>query len=303
MKHFSKIIVVIYCIFLLLSCHERPVQDKTDINYLIKHSKNNIDNLKSILLIGVWTIPDTVEERVGIKFHDDFYSIGYKGEGGEEFCKGGYTLKNMEVIIDYPNTILIENYGNDAEILKWLFPNKESVSFKYDTDYVDFYCYTCLANGEKRLRNLWIESPYGKEYKLDGVNVVKHKESKHAIVMLDNLRIRKEPSINAELVNASFIIFSTNDSFQSTVIYKNAIAHFDAVTVQKDTIDGITASWYRIDIPDDFYSNYVWVFGGYVKELSENELNDDIIMNKYRYEYYESLVKLKLMKTNPLIED
>ena len=53
------------------------------------------------------------------------------------------------------------------------------------------------------------------------------------------------------------------------VLLAGKIKHFDAVTVKKDTIDGITAPWYRVNFVDEVASMDYWIFGGYVKEIED----------------------------------
>jgi hypothetical protein len=84
-------------------------------------------------------------------------------------------------------------------------------------------------------------------------------------------------------------------SVTSNIVYTDDVYSFDAKTIKTDTIDGITAPWYRISIIlDEVFSTNVWVFGGYLKEISRNEWD---IMSE---DYYKKLVKR--MTANGAIE-
>jgi hypothetical protein len=52
--------------------------------------------------------------------------------------------------------------------------SKKSETYFFDSGYSDFFVNSCLRNGNKVLRNFFIESPPGLVYNLDGVEVIKY---------------------------------------------------------------------------------------------------------------------------------
>ena len=75
-----------------------------------------------------------------------------------------------------------------------------------------------------------------------------------------------------EKLNADYEEVSNSyDATTLSILLVGMIRSFDAVTVEKQTIDGITAPWYRIGFTDndEGATRYYWVFGGYIKEVSD----------------------------------
>jgi hypothetical protein len=257
------------------------------------------EELLDIIKEYQWNLP--IENSV-IKFLDDnSYFLGHPMWDGF-FCSGVYEIDNYDIKIYYPNEFNKKNLElYQKNVLKWVFSNKEMIIFRYDSEYVDFYTYTCLRNNEKILRNFRYISPYGQEYELDDVRVIKFDNNLKAIVTTDNVRMREFPNINARTIKIPIYIVFENKEINENILYKNSVNYFNAKTVKEDIIDNITAPWYHVLIPgfEEGPSHYVWIFGGYVKELSETELSDSNIMEKYLNEYYEVLLSRKLIKRNP----
>jgi hypothetical protein len=260
------------------------------------------EEISDIIKTHQWRLP--IEDSV-IRFLDNnTYKLGHPMWDGF-FCSGTYELDNHDIKIYYPNNL--SGYNNEnplsyqKNVLDWMFSNNKMVVFTYDAAYIDFYTYTCLRNGTKILRNFRYTSPYGQEYELEGVKVIKYNDDISTIVTTDNVRMREFPDINAKTKNVPVYIQSESRDLNGNILYKNSVNLFNAKTVKEDTIDGITAPWYHVLIPgfEEGPSHYVWVFGGYVKELSEFELSNENLMNKYAYEYYEVLLSRKLIKRNP----
>jgi hypothetical protein len=105
---------------------------------------------------------------------------------------------------------------------------------------------------------------------------------------LENLRLRRLPEINAPMVNVYYENYpeELGISIPSSIIPKNYIVKFNAVTVKKDRIDGITAPWYRIYILEKMFYVPVWVFGGYVRELTKEEIKSTVFRERYHEQYY-----------------
>jgi hypothetical protein len=246
----------------------------------------DFDNIGKILLIYRWT---TEFEYSHISFEqDDSYRL-FTAPEGAGFGAGFYRIDGYEIIMDYPYEIL--EIGTDLvpKTVEWLFDGTESRVLTYDKSYRDFDVLTCLRFGDKILRNLAIKSPVGEEYELDGFRVVKYPERERYVLILENLRIRNSPEVTADTVTVSRVVDwhpSKMRSVTSNIVYTDDVYSFDAKTIKTDIIDGIIAPWYRISIIlDDVFSTNVWVFGGYLKEISRNEWD---IMSE---DYYKKLVQ------------
>ena len=125
-------------------------------------------------------------------------------------------------------------------------------------------------------------SPSGKEYVYDGITVIKcpdgNKQEPIYITPTSNLKMRSKPSTSAPVVELPYTIGEKRIA-KRNVIFEGEQIRAIAVTKETSTIDGITAPWYLIyeDTHDEeapythFPGAYVWIFGGYVKEISSAE--------------------------------
>jgi hypothetical protein len=305
-KHFEISLMVILT---LVSCNK--VDKKNDIIANNNVNEENIqahianreklqDNVESLASGEVlekyrWTLP--IDEWAAIKFLDNTYLLGRFGEGGEPFCKGIYEINKDEVIIYYPDEIIdwIYAYDSSKKNIRMDVWRKERVIFIYNNKYIDFYVSGCLKSDDKILKNSFLSSPVGNKYVLDGIDVLKYDYMKSHIVILENLRMRELPSLDSKTENLTiYFIGADNKKIVGDITFKNSIHSFDAITVEKDTIDGITAPWYRISvILNEVYSKSVWVFGGYVKEISESDYRNN--SDKYYNDYYKALTELNLL--------
>lgn len=97
------------------------------------------------------------------------------------------------------------------------------------------------------------------------------------ILILENLKLREMPSLSSKLVTVGGVEKEGAGYYYGSrsIALAGQVCTIRAKTVKKDTIDGITAPWYLIyaygvdeaglDVKPAF------VFGGYVKEIKENE--------------------------------
>ncbi len=98
------------------------------------------------------------------------------------------------------------------------------------------------------------------------------------ILILENLKLREMPTLSSKLVTVDG--FKKEDAGYylgaRSIALAGQVCTIRAKTVKKDTIDGITAPWYLIDAfgIDDMGldSKPAFVFGGYVKEIKESDL-------------------------------
>jgi hypothetical protein len=264
---------------------------KPDIDYSKDAIENgiNLDNINDVLLISVWT---TLKRSwIGFKW-DNTYLLSTAPEG-DWFGEGVYRVEGNDVVLEYPFKTMLGKEGLSVDTMEWLFEGENPTVLTYDKSYRDFNVLTCLRHGDKKLISYAIKSPVWEEYELDGFQVVKYPEQESTVLILENLKMRKFPEITADTVTLgrwvdipwdiirmnklddTVTMYPPGISIVSDVVYTDMVASFNAKTVKKDTIDGITAPWYRINIViNDFDSAYVWVFGGYLRETSPNELDD-----------------------------
>lgn len=106
------------------------------------------------------------------------------------------------------------------------------------------------------------------------------------ILILDNLKLRKKPSLSSELVTVGGVSEEGAGFYygKRSIALAGQTCTIFAKTVKQDTIDGITAPWYLIiaygtdemglDTAEAF------VFGGYVKEIKASELEKTDRENK-----------------------
>ena len=242
-----------------------------------------------------WSFP--IDSIAYLKFTDRHYDIIFSVGG--HFCRGDYIFSGNKLTLYYPNLdqLLFERSGN---LLNWLFQGSSQTTFTYDPEYIDFDYVSSLRDGSRLLRNMSNPSPSDQKYRLSGVDVIKYDIKQSMVLILDNLRMREHPDINAATVTLTRYLVGPDESFTSHLVHKNSFHSFDAKTVKEDTIDGITAPWYRIIvILGEVFSEKVWVFGGYVKELPVEEVtNRDIMVNYYR-RYYETLIEQGIISRSP----
>ena len=233
------------------------------------------------------------EEDLFIEFIDEKTYTFYSPFGGHLWGNYPYTLEK--------GVLTLKNDGKkvfDIEQLNNLiFPKGSSSTFIYDENYKDFYCTGVYKNEKLILRDFKNPTPVGSECILNGIKVVKYDKSKSNLIAKENLKIRKTPNLNAETGKFNYSTYfcpappsvSRNPLGKAFTPYSNYIVQdngylplllaglvvsYDAVTVQKYTIDGITAPWYRIamyDRADEGTDEYFWVFGGYIKEVTDPE--------------------------------
>jgi hypothetical protein len=262
-------------------------------------NKIDLDDIQTNIEIYYWNLG--IESCVIDFKSNNTYLLGHP-MGDEYFCNGTYKITENNIIVNYPDNIEPWYADYQKTVLDFLFSGDNQAVLTYDRDYSDFDVLTCLRFGDKIFRNYAIKSPYGQEVELKGVKVIKYNEYEDAVIITENLRMRKHPDIHADTITlTSEVFFPDENIYQkryltSNLVYTNSIHTFDAKTVEMDTIDGITAPWYRIWVVlNDIYIVAVWVFGGYVKELPAGEYRDKA--GEYYRKYWQSLIDNKVPTT------
>jgi hypothetical protein len=260
----------------------------------------NLDDLESVLRIYNW---DIGFEHSVIDFKaDGKYSLGHEMRDGP-FAIGDYEVNGNTVLMRYPYEIQDGGGAGDfygPKVLDWLFDEKKNSVLVYDKTYKSYSVVTCLRYGDKILKNYALISPYGQEYEYGDIAVIKCDERESSVKIKENLKMRKRPDVSANTVTLSRIVdwdpldpkFVTGN-----IVYVGDVFSFDAKTVKTDTIDGITAPWYRIWVDlNEIEAVGIWVFGGYVQEISQNKW--DIMMSG---DYYKTSVQ-RLMDNGAIVK-
>jgi hypothetical protein len=252
----------------------------------VKQNNLDLDDVKTVVAIYLWEL-DFENSVIDFK-NDGTYSLGHHMSDGY-FAFGKYEVNGNSIIVHYPSSIkgyTVDAYGNAVDfygpkVLEWLFDGENDRVLVYDKTYKDYSTVTCLRYGDRILQNAMLQSPYGEEYEYNGMKVIKCNRYESSIKITENLRMRKYPDINAETVTLPVyreyldsegrrIAWDFNT--KTNVAEAGNVYAYDRKTVKQDTIDGITAPWYRIMVAiSDSDGAFVWVFGGYVKELPPDE--------------------------------
>ena len=264
---------------------KEPVPGILPVNPYKDVIQNNIDldDVENILKIYNWSI-GFENSVIDFKAHGK-YSLGHEMNDGP-FATGDYAVKGNNILVHYPYEIddggdSVDFYG--PKVLKWLFDGKKEAELVYDKTYKTYSVVTCLRHGDKILKNYALRSPYGQEYEVNGLAVIKCNESESLVEIKENLKMRKEPDINADTVTLTVYREYRNDygaivwdeGNTSNIVRSGDIYEYEQKTVKQDTIDGITAPWYRIIVViNDFEAASVWVFGGYLKEFTPEEVKE-----------------------------
>ncbi|MBO4319564.1 MAG: hypothetical protein J5857_03750 [Treponema sp.] len=233
-------------------------------------------------LLGRWSVEVISEEQnyVSISFDDDGTYYIYSPFGGYLGQHGSYRLDGNSVTLSFP----------DHRESRWddlIFPDGKETTFVYDCDFKDFYNIGVLRNENIILRNGVEETPVGEKCFFKGIEVIKTDNT--AVVVKENLKIRYEPSTKGKEGSFWYPLFlkatlrdilensyydADTEKGSSNSLLQGTVTAYDARTVKEDTIDGITAPWYRINIydyEDEGIPQYFWVFGGYLEKYDERK--------------------------------
>ena len=186
------------------------------------------------------------------------------------FCDGTYSFSKNKIIINYPFSYIDNVYTKTEEKLKKILSDfglnyDKPTEIKIDLDISDLFNQGAYIAGDKIFWSKRHSEPY-KEYVYNEVRCIKYPVK---IRIDENLKMRKTPSLNGELVHVDYFNYEKelyiNDR---TVVFKGEEYKVLAKSITEDTIDGITAPWYLITVsgpawPDAHQEN-VWIFGGYV---------------------------------------
>ncbi len=245
-----------------------------------------------VLFANDITKADIIGKEKRFQINHSWVYIEFLNENKYTFCSpfGGYlyreynyTLTGNKLTLEYCDEN-IWYLGQDLQPL--IFPEKKDVTYEWDSEYLDFYCTGAFVHGKTIFINFETPTPVGTECILDDVKVIKQDSEKSFLIAKENLKIRKAPSLSAETgtfnyssyFNPYWLTYKdytiTNYNIFLPLLLTGLVVSYDAVTVEKQTIDGITAPWYRIrmfDNSDEGTTQYFWVFGGYIEKVDDND--------------------------------
>ncbi|MBQ8384456.1 MAG: hypothetical protein IJX45_04400 [Spirochaetaceae bacterium] len=192
------------------------------------------------------------------------------------------------------------------------------VDFVYDENFCTFDYKGGYRNGKVLLTDGQTKTPDGTVCYIGDIQVVK--KSGH-LVPIENLKLREEPSANAQTGSINYAyelwgmraeeyrhsngfnenyILAAEDFYDEknelSILLAGMIKNFDAVTVEQDTIDGITAPWYRICVDSEEMSISYWIFGGYIKEIDNPQTKE------YEQLLFDAAVQNGLLVPRAVIE-
>lgn len=267
-----------------------------------KEYANAVKDLTQDYLLGTWSVEVISEPQnyVYFAFDDDGTYYVFSPYGGYMGQKGEYKLDGNNLTLFYPN----------FESSRWdelIFPDKKETTLVYDYDFKDFYNVGVLHNDHLILRNGVEKTPLGSKCILKGLEVIKTENT--PVVAKDNLKLRYEPSLKGkeakfwyraylkvelkELLEKKYHQVNENDEkMVLNIMLKGMATSYDAKTVSEDTIDGITAPWYRIslfDCDDESMPQNFWVFGGYLEPFEESRKSE------YNQQLFDAALEKKLL--------
>lgn len=183
------------------------------------------------------------------------------------FCDGTYSFSKNTIKINYPFNYIDKD---NIKSLKDFGLNSDKASeIIIDLDKSNIFNKGAYISGGKVFWSDKPSEPY-KEYIVDGVKCVKYPIR---IRITENLKMRKTPSLKGELVHLDYYNYETKTYIEDrTVVFKDEEYKILARTVTEDTIDGITSSWYLINVEEackdpSMRIEKVWIFGGYTMIL------------------------------------
>ncbi len=213
------------------------------------------------------------EHGESLLFSDDGSFVCNDWSGNK--AEGNYYINGSSVYLTYPR----RQKGDDNSFTLPLL-------LVFDDTYEDLF-YSKRLTGENNILTSSELSPAGKVYTYNGVKVLKYPplaleqapDRKYA-VPAENLKMRDKPSMDGNLVTMGFGYTDNGKEkyIQRTVVFEGDVLPIIGISPAKDTIDGITAAWYLVDETDNmenpvekYDSAYVWIFGGYLKEIGAEE--------------------------------
>lgn len=288
----NVLLILLICSICFAACSKK--------SNLHQNIKSATDEKKTRFIVSI--IGEKYDPHLFIELKDESKYTFRSPYGGYLWSSSDYKINGETISL----SVMKEEEPFNIEELNKLFSSKNTnqyVDFIYDKDFNTFYFKGGYRNGNVGLFSENSEStPEGTLCMLGNTKVIK---KSGYLVPVENLNVRREPSVKAEfgVIDYGYELLSlTEDEFRGTemfnkdyainigtyqniytyqnidspVLLAGMIRSFSAVTVEKQTIDEITAPWYRISFTDNDEggSRYYWIFGGYIKEIDNYDTKE-----------------------------
>lgn len=170
------------------------------------------------------------------------------------------------------------------------------LTFEICPDEEDLFHTGCIKTGNVKI---WSDSEETSQgvFKYQGHDVRKYPAGKNKkyVYVLENTKMRDAPSLKSNVVKMHYLPSHHDyDYFKERhVVYAGEIIPIIGATDFEEEIGDAKARWYLIYEDDktadmDTHYEYVWIFGGWVKEISSSE-----------YDYYNEKAKGLLKESEP----
>ena len=224
-------------------------------------------------------------------FENGVYKYHHKEMSESLDYEGKYKIESGLIIFESIYSIKVNGYESNGDNLELGIPGK----YKIDNTKKNEYYQGALVNIENN-KLYWSNKKISANEKtiINGIECIlfpEEKGNKKYALLLENLKIRKEPSTKAELLtingyesDAGIIYDKRNIEFAGSILWVKA------QSINEDTIDGRTCPWYYVMCSDevnnfDGWRYFGWIYGGYVKIIEQHEVE------KYEKEYKKLLIK------------
>lgn len=224
-------------------------------------------------------------------FDNDEYKYHYKEMSESLDFSGKYKIDSGIVIFETITNLKNNGYYDDATNYSLGIPGKYKIdNEKKNADYQG--ALVGIDNDKIYWSNKAI-SAYDHTV-IDGVECILYpqdEENKKYVLLLENLKIRKQPSTKAEVLTINGYESDVGSIYEKrNVEFAGSVLWVKAKSVKEDAIDGKSSPWYYIICSDeinnfDGWNYFGWIYGGYVKEIEQNEVE------KYKNEYKPLLIK------------
>ena len=224
-------------------------------------------------------------------FDNGEYKYHYKEMSESLDFSGKYKIESGIVIFETITNLKNNGYDDDAANYNLGIPGK----YKIDTEKKNSDYQGALV-GIDNDKIYWSKkgiSAY-EHTVIDGVECILYpqdEENRKYVLLLENLKIRKQPSTKAEVLTINGYESDVGHICEKrSVEFAGSILWVKAKSVKEDTIDGKTSPWYYIMCSDeinnfDGWRYFGWIYGGYVKVIEQHEVG------KYKNEYKALLIK------------
>lgn len=231
-----------------------------------------------------WMMPKLNIYSVSFNTEKNTYSVGFHGHGGP-FAYGNFRIEDKHILLEYPNYIYTSESKyykskDNESYLKIIFPEEKTQIFNYNPE-ENFYSVGSLESDNCVLTSS-IPSSTGKNYFIENNTVEVTKLEPKEMYSSDTLKFRSGPGTSYSVENFKYgfsdlfyfsedldELYEYNNLDNENLLLKGYSFSVTAKTVKEETYDGVTASWYKINIwglGEESLRQTFWIFGGYLKE-------------------------------------